>query len=102
MANGEVLPNPVHPPGMTQLPTGFCHGISTSAGRNAALHVLTIRLQAKRDDQKVPLPQLNMQCLWPEASWPGLEQIHGPGHARSVSHRVNLTHVCIITVLWSS
>ena len=46
MANGEVLPNPVHPPGMAQSPTGFCHGVSASTGQNAALHALTTRLQA--------------------------------------------------------
>ena len=73
MANSEVLPNPVHPPGMAQLPTRFCHGISASAGRNATLHALTTGLQVKRDDQKVTCSQVNMQCLWPEASWPGLE-----------------------------
>ena len=80
MANSEVLPNPVPPPGMAQSPTGFCHGVSASASRNAALHALSTRLQVERDDQKVPCSQTHMQHLWPEASWPGLEQVHGQGH----------------------
>ena len=32
MANGETLPDPVHPPGMAQSPTRFCHCLSASAG----------------------------------------------------------------------
>ena len=73
MANGEVFPNPVHPSGMAQSPTQFCHGISASTGRDATLHAPTKRVQKKRDELKVPHPQVNMQCLWPEASRMGLE-----------------------------
>ena len=51
-----------------------------------ALHALTTGLQAKQDDPKDPCPQVNMQCLWPEASWLGLEQIHGQGHVQNRLH----------------
>ena len=80
MANGEILPNPVHPPRLAQSPTRFCHGVSASTGRNATLHVITPGLQAKWNDKKDPCSQVDMQCLWLETSWQGLEQIHGPGH----------------------
>ena len=36
----------------------------------------------ERDDQKIACIKPNMQHLWPEASWPSLEQIHGQRHAK--------------------
>ena len=83
LANSEGLPDPVHPSRMAKLPTRFCHGIPTSACRNAALRAVAAGLQAQRDDKEDTCSQVDMHCIWPEASWPCLEQIHGPGHARN-------------------
>ena len=68
MANGEIHPNPVHPPRLVQLPTRFCHGVSTSTDRNATPHVITPGLEVKWNDKKDPHSQVDMQCLWPETS----------------------------------
>ena len=40
----------------------------------------------KRDDAKVPCTQIEMQCVWPEASWVGMESVHGSGHVGDWFH----------------
>ena len=36
----------------------------------------------ERDVQKIPYIKTNMQQLWPEASQPSLEQVHGQRHVQ--------------------
>ena len=32
------------------------------------------------NDEKNTHTEVDMLCVWAEASWPCMEQIHGPGH----------------------
>ena len=86
MANGAVLYDTVHPSMMAQLPTRLRQGVPTSTRRDAALHAATTRLQAQQDDEEDTRSQADTQCVWPRTSWPGLEQVHGPGHVRDRLH----------------
>ena len=43
---------------MAQSPTRFFHGVSTSDGRNSALHVITTRLQVKQMTRKTHVLKL--------------------------------------------
>ena len=79
MANRQTLPNLVHPPRVVQLAIGFCHGVPTSASRNAPLPTIATRVQKKMYDVKIPRAQTKMQCVWAKAIWEGMESIHGSG-----------------------
>ena len=83
MTNSKILHSRVHPPRLAQSPTRLYHGIPASTGRNATLHAITPGLQAKWNDKKDPRSQIYTQCVWPETSGQGLEQIYGPRHAQN-------------------
>ena len=81
MADGVILFDPVDPSRTAQSTTRLCYGIPTSTHRDAAPHVAPRGVQTQRDDEEDTCTQAATQCVWPETSWLGVEQVHGPGHA---------------------
>ena len=73
MANGTLFLDSLHPPGMAKSPTGFRHGIPSSARRDAALYAVAARVPAQWDDKKNTCTKTHMQRVWAETGWPHLE-----------------------------
>ena len=82
MANGTLCLNSLHPPGMAKSPTGFRHGIPTSAHRDATLYAVAARIPMPWDDKKNTCLKTNTQCGQAETGWPHLEYVYGQGHER--------------------
>ena len=80
LADSLSVSDPLPPPGMAKLSTGFRHGLSTSAGRNAALHVVATRISMPRDDTKDTCTETHMQHVWAKTGRSRLEQVHGQRH----------------------
>ena len=60
MANSEGFLDPVPDTGMAKPPTRFCHGVPTSAHRNAAVHVFATRIQMLQNDKENACTQVDM------------------------------------------
>ena len=73
MANGTPFLDSLHPTGMAKSPTGFRHGIPTSASRDATLYAVAARVPTPRDDKKNTRPKINMQRVRAETGWLHLE-----------------------------
>ena len=82
MANGAPFLDSLHPPRLAKSPTGFRHGIPSSACRDASLYAVTTRVPMPWDDKKNTCPKINMQHVWAETGRPRLEQVYGQGHER--------------------
>ena len=80
MANGATLLDPVTHTWMEEPPTRLCYGLSSGPCRNAAIHAVAPRIQARRDHTQNTFPQIGAQRLWAKAGRSCMEQIYGPGH----------------------
>ena len=79
LGNCQILPRLVHPSRVAQSAIRFHFGIPTSASRNAPLPTIASRVQKNGYNMKVPHAQTKTQYVWAEASWEGMESIHGSG-----------------------
>ena len=86
MADGAILFDPVHPSRMAKSTSRRCDGTPPSTCKNAALHAAPARIQTQWDDEEDTYAQAAMQCVRPETGWPGVEQVHGPGHEQDRLH----------------
>ena len=78
MANRAILFDSVHLTRMAKPAIGFCHGVPTSACRDAPLLVFATRIQTEGYDTKNKCAQAQTQCVWAEASRACVEPVHGP------------------------
>ena len=73
LANRPPVPDPLPPPWVAKSSTRFCHGIPSSASRDASLHVITPGIPASWNVEKDTCTETHTQRVWTETGRSCLE-----------------------------